>query len=98
MRGFRQKTDRNHVEVMNVFRSFGFVILDLSKVGGGCPDFLAANKRREILVEVKDGEKPPSQRKLNEKQVAFHDGWPRDILIVTSIEEATKYAQTLRSA
>jgi hypothetical protein len=40
------------------------------------------------LVEVKDGSKPPSERKLTPAQVQFHAIWKGRIVVVTSPEEA----------
>ena len=91
------KTDRNHVEIMQTFRAHGFSVLDLSAVGKGCPDLLCANEKKTVMVEVKDGLKPPSQRQLNDKQKDFHAGWKGDIAIITTVQEATDLASALRN-
>ena len=40
------------------------------------------------LVEVKDGRKPPSARRLTPEQEAWHAAWPGDVYVVTSVTEA----------
>jgi hypothetical protein len=42
-----------------------------------------------LMLEVKDGAKPPSARRLTDAEQKFHDEWPGDNLyIVNSVEEA----------
>ena len=41
-----------------------------------------------LLVEVKDGEKPPSHRKLTDKEQNFHNRWLGPLVTVSTVEEA----------
>jgi len=41
-----------------------------------------------VLMEIKDGSKPASARKLTKAQEKFHAEWNGPIYIVTSIDEA----------
>jgi hypothetical protein len=42
-----------------------------------------------LLLEVKDGSKPPSARRLTPAEQKFHDEWPLfNLFIVNSAEEA----------
>jgi hypothetical protein len=47
----------------------------LAAVGQGVPDLLVGYQGKNILVEVKDGNKTPSRRKLTDDQVKWHDNW-----------------------
>ena len=48
-----------------------------------------------LLLEVKDGTKPPSARRLTDAEQKFHDTWPGDNLhIVNSVEEALALLRT----
>ena len=40
------------------------------------------------LLEVKDGNKPPSARKLTKNEQKFHDTWRGQIAIVENVAEA----------
>lgn len=83
------KKDANHQAVVKILRDAGCLVLDLGAVGNGCPDLLVKTFRGMTLLEVKDGKKPPSERKLTPDQVEFHRLWAgEDVKVVTSPEEA----------
>lgn len=44
-------------------------------VGDGFPDIVVGRYRQNVLVEIKDGEKPPSKRALTPDEIEFRDGW-----------------------
>ncbi len=82
------RRDDNHQEIVRGLRKAGCSVLDLGAVGDGCPDLLVKRAGRLVLMEVKDGKKPPSARKLTPDQVVFHQLWGECVVVVTSIEEA----------
>lgn len=52
-------------------------------------DLIVGYQGRTVLMEIKDGNKPPSARKLTDNEQKFHDEWPGGPLhIVTCIQEA----------
>jgi hypothetical protein len=55
------KVDANHADIVKALRAAGCGVLDLSKVGNGCPDLLV-HAGVTVLMEIKDGSKPPSAR------------------------------------
>lgn len=55
----------------------------LHTVGRGCPDLLVGFNGTNYLFEVKDGEKPPSQRKLTPDEDAWHFMWLGRVEVVT---------------
>ena len=69
------RTDRNHTQIMNTFRQCGCSVLDLSAVGKGCPDLLVGFNGNDYQIEVKDGTKPPSGRKLRDSQELHKLKW-----------------------
>ena len=69
------KVDRNQAEIVEALRKIGATVQPLHSVGAGCPDLLVGFRGVNYLIEVKDWQKPPSQRKLNELQVEWHGGW-----------------------
>lgn len=81
------RTDANHAEIMRALLRVGCRVVDLSDVGGGTPDLLVRDLAGNVrLLEVKDGSKPPSARKLTPAQVAFHAEWP--VTVVESVDAA----------
>lgn len=84
------KVDANHGEVVKALRAVGCSVLSLAAVGNGCPDLLVCVpwNRRLHLIEVKDGSRPPSERKLTDDQVKFHANWKGPIHVVMNVEQA----------
>lgn len=75
------KVDANHAEIVAAFRACGALVCSLAAVGKGVPDLLVAKGRRVFIVEVKDGSKVPSKRKLTKAQADWHAlGWPVSIV------------------
>lgn len=93
-----KRVDANQRELTALFRRMGVSVLILSGVGKGCPDLLlgAAQGLRNVLVEVKDGTKPPSQRKLTPLEQKFLDEWQGDVRVISSLDEALALVNELR--
>jgi len=64
-------------------------------MGGGCPDILVAFFGRLALVEIKNGEKPPSARRLTDDQVKFWNGWKSNPRIVKNLDEVRECVEGL---
>ena len=82
------RTDENQDRIVSTLRETGARVLSLAAVGKGCPDLLVCRSGTLYLLEVKDGAKSPSRRRLTKDQVMFHQLWP--VTVVTTIEEALK--------
>jgi len=54
---FSKRTDKNQQEIINAMRKMGAIVMDLSKVGKGCPDLLVGINNKTALVEVKSSAK-----------------------------------------
>ena len=69
--------------------------MSLAPLGDGAPDLLvwAPLLGRLLLVEVKDGNKPPSKRELTADQRRFHAEWP--VCVVLSPESMVALARGL---
>ena len=83
-----KKVDNNQTKVVKALRDMGCSVQHLHAVGRGCPDLLVGYKCNNYLLEVKDGEKPESARKLTPDQVIWHYDWKGQVTIVTSPKEA----------
>ena len=82
------RRDANHQEVGDYIREHGWSVLDLASLGNGAPDYAVGRPGYAALIEVKDGEKPPSARKLTEKEQKVKDGWTGPYFVATSGEDA----------
>ena len=82
------RTDQNQAAIVAALRQVGCSVLPLHAVGKGCPDLLVAWGEDCLLIEVKDGDKPPSARKLTPDQIDFHASWRGRIAVVCNVREA----------
>lgn len=82
------KTDSNQASLVRDLRKAGCRVLSLASVGSGCPDLLVYRPATGLLtlLEVKDGSKPPSARRLTADQIKFHGLWP--VSVVCNLNEA----------
>jgi Holliday junction resolvase len=69
------KIDANQDQVVEALRAAGAVVQSLAAVGQGVPDLLVGFQGKTLLMEVKDGRKPPSARRLTEDQLKWHGAW-----------------------
>lgn len=69
-----KRRDSNHHELMRCAESLGFSVLDTSQIGKGL-DLLVAINGHAIRIEIKDGEKVPSKRKLLDSEQDVFDTW-----------------------
>lgn len=82
-----RKKDANHKSVSDYLRALGWSVLDLAQYG--CSVDLAVSKPGfAALVEVKDGSKPPSARKLTPEEQALRDNWQGPYVLANSPQEA----------
>lgn len=89
------KKDANHQEIVSALLRLGFSVMDTAAVGQGFPDLVVARAGVNFLVEIKDGGKPPSARRLTRDQIEFHSRWASRIVMLYSVEEAVQFANTL---
>lgn len=66
------RVDANQGEVVEALEAVGAVVKVLAQTGDGVTDLLVWFRGAYYLLEVKDGSKPPSARKLTPAQVVFH--------------------------
>lgn len=71
----RAKVDDNQQAIVECFRKMGATVQPLHQVGDGCTDLVIGLMGLNVMVEVKDGSKIPSKRKLTQDQVIWHSLW-----------------------
>lgn len=84
------RVDSNHAEIVKALRSIGCSVVSLAPLGNGCPDLLVGIFGRNILMEIKDGEKPPSQRLLSPMEREFHSTWKGQLVTVLTVDDAIR--------
>lgn len=82
------KTDDNQAEIVAALRKIGASVQPLHAVGQGCPDILVGWRGFNTILEIKDGKKPPSARKLTPDQEKWHAAWMGQVTVVETVEQA----------
>lgn len=82
------KADANQGAIVAALRKIGCSVQPLHTVGRGVPDLLVGIRGHNLLLEVKDGAKPPSAQKLTADQVEWHGAWRGHVEVVNSVEQA----------
>jgi hypothetical protein len=82
------RTDANQQPIVAALRKCGASVQDLSAVGGGVADLLVGFRGTLRMLEVKDGDKPPSRRALTPAQKRWHAAWSAYVVVVESVEQA----------
>lgn len=82
------RVDANQEQVVSALRACGAYVRIVTQ-GDGLPDLLVGYRGYTLLLEVKDGRKPPSARKLTEAEEKFFQEWQGGLLAkVESVDEA----------
>lgn len=81
------RRDANEDQVVSALQACGAHVETINDAGRF--DLLVWYRGHTLLLEVKDGRKPPSARQLSPAEQKFHERWPGNNLhIVTGPEEA----------
>ncbi len=68
------RVDSNQKEIVEFIRRYGGTVLITSQLKN-CFDILVGYNGFNIIMEIKDGNKTPSQRKLTKGEKEFRDTW-----------------------
>ena len=92
---YANRVDANQNTIVEALRAAGAYVRVVSQ-GDGLPDLLVGYRKRTILMEIKDGDKPPSSQKLTPAEEKFHREWLGDTcVIVNSVEAALQVLKEL---
>ncbi len=84
------KIDANQTEIVKALRQVGASVQSLASTGKGCPDLLVGFRGVNWLLEIKDGQKVKSARKLTPDQVEWHESWCGQVHVIENIDQAIK--------
>lgn len=100
---YAAQKDRNHNEIERGLIARGYSVADTHALGNDFPDLVVSWPRNQIwpwggcvLLEVKDGKKRPSKRKLSEGQADFRLHWRGPYIVALSIEDALAQIERMR--
>ena len=83
-----RRTDANHKEIVDSIRKIpSLSVFSTHMVGKGFPDIVIGYKGINYLVEIKDGEKTKSQKKLTEDEIKFHQSWFGQIIVCECVQD-----------
>jgi hypothetical protein len=89
------KVDANQGRIVEALRHSGCWVWSLAGAGNGCPDLLVWRDGYHLL-EVKDGSRPPSERRLTPAEERFHAQCPGPVYVVNSVAEALQAVGVFR--
>ena len=69
----------------------GWSVQHLHTVGKGCPDLLVGKRGLNLLLEIKDGDQPPSKQRLTDDEQYWHDIWRGQVAVVYSAKHAVEF-------
>jgi hypothetical protein len=85
------RTDANQQRIVAALRKVGASVAITSGAGDGLPDLLVGWLGETYLLEIKDGEKKPSKRRLTPAEAEFVKNWRgRPVSIVESEADALR--------
>lgn len=86
------RADANQPAVVAALRLDGWFVLPIHTLGRGCPDLLVSKRLGGnpwcALVEIKDGAKPPSARKLTPDEQKFAEAYTGPLVVALSGADA----------
>lgn len=87
----RRRTDANQNEIVDGLRALGATVHVTSNVGDGFPDIVVGFRGYNWLFEIKDGNKPPSKRRLTPDERKFLQTWKGSTAVIKDLGEAIEY-------
>ena len=90
------KVDDNQAEIVKALRKAGVVVTPMHQLGKGVADLLCSYRQVWTVLEVKDGSKPPSARRLTPDEVRWIAEQHAPVFIVTSPLEAVNLLQMVK--
>lgn len=84
------RTDDNQGATVDYLRSIGWSVFVTSALGGGFPDLVCARPGLCCLVELKDGSKPASKRRLTPAEQRFAEEFTGPYIVALGPEDAER--------
>ena len=88
------RIDENQPDIVSALEAIGCTVDSLAAVGGGVPDLLVGYHGYNLLIEIKNPAKVPSQRKLTPAQITWHGAWAGQKAVIETADEAIAYVRS----
>jgi hypothetical protein len=82
------RVDANQSEIVAALRKIGASVTPTHQVGNGFVDLVCGFRGKNYLLELKDGSKPPSARKLTDDEAVWFGMWKGEAHVVETTEQA----------
>lgn len=92
------KVDENQGELVDLIRKLGVSVEITSSAHDGMTDLILGYGGVSVLTEVKDGNKPPSRRKLTPEQEKFHNRFMGAITVIENQDQAIELVNRIKQA
>jgi len=90
------KIDENQPALVELIRAMGVSVAITSAAHDGFTDLVIGFGGVTVLVEVKDGSKPPARRKLTPQQVTFHGSFKGAITVIENEQQAAELVKRIK--
>jgi hypothetical protein len=90
------RVDANQPSIVAALTAAGATVQYLHTLGQGCPDLLVGYRGNNYVLEVKDGDKPPSRRRLTKDEDRWHAWWRGRVDVVENEREALEVIGAVR--
>ena len=94
---FARRVDANQRAVTAELRVLGYSVELTHTVGGGFPDLAVGRWGITCNVELKNPDKPPSQRKLTPAEREWHGAWKGCSMVAETAEEIDCFMRDLHN-
>jgi hypothetical protein len=82
------RVDANQPEIVSQLRDVpGVTVFPTHQLGSGFPDICVGYQDVNYFFEIKDGNKPPSKRRLTADEEKFHERWKGQVDTVLTVED-----------
>jgi hypothetical protein len=89
---YAARTDANQAQIIKALEAAGCVVWVIRQP----VDLLVGRCSKTLLMEVKDGSKPPSRRKTTKVQTSFLSTWNGGpVAVVTDVESALRAVRAI---
>ncbi len=85
------RKDANHKEICDEFKRLGGEVLDLSRLGGGCPDIALWARGAWHVVEIKNTKTGYGRKGLNKLQQLWANAAQAPVYIIYTVEQAAAF-------